>query len=476
MIAILMKSCQNYSSEQVRTQGRLMTPEARLERKLRWSGGEGYEQARRDAVWNGRKPTRRPAGIVLAQDADDVVAAVALARTRGLPVSVRAGGHSTSAAGVREGALLIDVSGLASLDIDARSRTAIVGPGVLGRDLDVALDPLGLFFPHGHCSTVAVGGFLLGGGLGWNWRAYGPGCTLIQAVDVVTAAGETVRADESQNSDLYWAARGAGPGFFGVVTAVHLKLPPKPAVIRATAHNYPLAASGELLGQLHGIRHEMSPIVDQVLSVTQHVTHSPHGPTMLLGAIAFADSEGEADEALAPLTNAIAREKAIWRSDPTAVGSLLDLTETDRMYPPGLRYAHDNIMSNAPATALVPALDAAFSSLPTPRSHINWMNLAGGPELPDMAFSLLGDVMIEVVAVWDDPSQDTQMQAWVTDHTRALEPMAMGSQMSADAMAARGLGPAPYFSTDALARLDAVRGRWDPDCRFVSFLLDQPTV
>src|SRR5690349_3946735 len=134
-----MKSCQNYSSEQVRTQGRLMTPEARLERKLRWSGGEGYEQARRDAVWNGRMPTRRPAGIVLAQDADDVVAAVALARTRDLPVSVRAGGHSTSAAGVREGALLIDVSGLASLDIDARSRTAIVGPGVLGRDLDVAL-------------------------------------------------------------------------------------------------------------------------------------------------------------------------------------------------------------------------------------------------------------------------------------------------------------------------------------------------
>jgi FAD/FMN-containing dehydrogenase len=292
---------------------------------------------------------------------------------------------------------------------------------------------------------------------------------------VVTAAGEMVRADESQNSDLYWAARGAGPGFFGVVTAFHLELPPKPAVIRAIAHNYPLAASGELLGWLHGMRHEMSPVVDQVLSVTEHVTRSPDGPTMLLGAIAFVDSERAADEALEPFTKAVQREKAIWRSDPAAIASLRDLTETDRMYPPGLRYAHDNIMSNAPATALVPALDAAFNSLPTPHSHVNWMNLAGSPDLPDMAFSLLGDVMIELVAVWGDPGQDAEMQAWVTDHARRLEPMAMGSQMSADAMASRGSGPAPYFSTEALTRLEAVRDRWDPDRRFVSFLLDRPT-
>lgn len=452
-----------------------MTPQGKLERKLLWSGDEGYEQARRDAVWNGRKPSRRPAGIVLAQDAADVAAAVRLAKERGLRVSVRAGGHSTSAAGVREGALLIDVSRLASMDIDARARTAVVGPGVTGQDLDLMLDPMGLFFPHGHCSTVAVGGFLLGGGLGWNWRAHGPGCVLVRAVDVVTADGEAVRADESHNSDLYWAARGAGPGFFGVVTAFHLELRPLPAVIKTTMHNYPLAARGDLLGWLHEIRDEMSPTVDQAVYVTQHVTRSPDGPTMLLAAFAFADSEREADGALAPFTNAPLREKAIWRSDGATVGGMQGLREADDLYPAGLRYSHHNIMSNASASALVPALDTALTSLPTPRSHVNWMNLAGAPELPDMAFSLLGETLIELVTVWDDPSQDADMQAWAIDHARRLEPVAMGSQMSADSMASRGLGPDAYFSADALSRLETIRDRWDPDRRFVSFLLGRDT-
>ncbi|WP_078492345.1 FAD-binding oxidoreductase [Streptomyces yerevanensis] len=453
-----------------------MPLERKLERKLLWSGDEGYEQARRHAVWNGRKPARRPAGIVLAEDADDVAVAVRLAKERGLQVSVRAGGHSTSAAGLREGALLVDVSRLASMDIDPLARTAVVGPGVLGQDLDMALDPLKLFFPHGHCSSVAVGGFLLGGGLGWNWRAYGPGCVLVRAVDVVTADGEAVRADESQNSDLYWAARGAGPGFFGVVTAFHLELRPRPAVIKATAHNYPLAMRGEILGWLHGIRHEMSPIVDPSLCVTQHVARSPDGPTMLLGLFAFADSEREAEEALAPFTNAPLREKALWRIDPAVVGGMQDLTGVDDLYPAGLRYSHDNIMSNASASALVPALEAALTSLPTPRSHVNWLNLAGSPELPDMAFSLLGDTMVELVTVWDDPSQDADMHAWVIDHARQLEPVTMGNQMSADSMASRGLGPDAYFAADALSRLEALRDRWDPDRRFVSFLLGRDTL
>ncbi|MFK0159943.1 FAD-binding oxidoreductase [Streptomyces sp. NPDC090493] len=448
-----------------------MTLEGRLGRKLLWSGDDGYESARRAAVWNGRKPPRRPAGIVLAEDADDVVTAMLLAGERALQVSVRAGGHSTSAAGVRDGALLVDVSRFTAVNVDVRARTAVVGPGVLGQDIDSVLDPLGLYFPHGHCSSVAMGGFLLGGGLGWNWRAAGPGCALVRAVDVVTADGETVRADETRNSDLYWAVRGAGPGFFGVVTAFHLEILPKPAVIRVAAHNYPLEVAEEILGRLYGIRHETAPIVDQSLFVTQHVTNSPHGPTMLLGTFAFAESEREADEALAPFVNAPLRNKAIWGVDGMPVAGLGDLTMTDDLYPAGLRYAHDNVLSNASADALAPALAPAFATLPTPRSHINWVNLSGFPELPDMAFSLSGDTLIELVTVWDDSEQDARMQSWVTDHARGLEPLAVGGQLSSDSMASRGLAPDAYFTADALSRLNTLRDHWDPAHRFVSFLL-----
>ncbi|MEU9343832.1 FAD-binding oxidoreductase [Streptomyces sp. NPDC048278] len=446
-----------------------MSLDATLERKLLWSHDEGYERARRAAVWNGRKPDRRPAGIVLAEDAADVAAAVRLAEERGLRVSVRAGGHSYSAAGVREGALLVDVSRLRDIGIDTRTRTAVVGPGVHGGDLDRALEPHGLFFPTGHCPTVAVGGFLLGGGLGWNWRSYGPGCVLVQAVDVVTADGRLVRADASHNRDLYWAARGAGPGFFGVVTAFHLRVQPRPAVIKATLHAYPLAVRGELLHWLHGIRHEIAPVTDQACYVTQEANHSPDAPTALSLAIVFADSERAADEALAPFADCPVGAEAIWRRDGVAVQNVRDLPND--LYPEGHRYAQDNIMSSSPAAELVPALDGALLSLPTPRSHLNLMNLAGTPELPDMAFSLLGETLIELYSVWEDPARDAEMQAWVTGHARRLDPVAMGSQLSGESMASRGFGPEAFFSAAALSRLDVLRGHWDPDGRFVSFLL-----
>src|SRR4051794_33951125 len=131
-----------------------------LDGKVLWAGDEQYEAARQAVVWNARKPARRPAGIVRAQDAQDVVDAVHLARQRGLQVSVRAGGHSFSAAGVRDGALLIDVGALRDMRIDAAARVAVVGPGRYGHSLNRALVEQGLFFPAGHCETVALGGFL----------------------------------------------------------------------------------------------------------------------------------------------------------------------------------------------------------------------------------------------------------------------------------------------------------------------------
>src|SRR5262245_60899349 len=105
-----------------------MKTESVLAGKLLWPGDAGYDGALRDAVWNGRKPARRPAGIVLARSTEDVVAAVRLAAARDLRVSVRAGGHSWVAAGVREGALLVDVSRLRAIEVDAPARLAVVGP------------------------------------------------------------------------------------------------------------------------------------------------------------------------------------------------------------------------------------------------------------------------------------------------------------------------------------------------------------
>src|SRR6202035_1921236 len=88
-----------------------------------------------------------------------------------------------------------------------------------------------LFFPAGHCPGVGLGGYLLQGGFGWNGRVHGPACMSVEAIDVVLGDGSRVHASEEENADLLWAARGAGPGFFGVVTSFYLRLVRKPKLV-----------------------------------------------------------------------------------------------------------------------------------------------------------------------------------------------------------------------------------------------------
>src|SRR5262249_46404692 len=161
---------------------------------------------------------RYPDVVVQAGRVDDVVAAVRLARQRNLKIAIRSGGHSWAATFLRDGGMLLDLSAMRNFTIDAQARSASVEPGLKGTDLNRALPPHDVSFPSGHCMTVGLGGFLLQGGFGWTSRIWGPACASVTAIEVVTADGEVVRADASRNCDLYWAARGAGPGFFGVVT------------------------------------------------------------------------------------------------------------------------------------------------------------------------------------------------------------------------------------------------------------------
>ena len=137
---------------------------------------DGYEIARRDAVWNGLLPERYPAAIALAQSEADVVAAVRHARAHGLKVKARSGGHSWTASSVRDGALLVDLSRMDEVTFDAETGIASVQPGARGRDLNRMLAEHDLFFPSGHCPTVGLGGFLLQGGWGWLGRVIGPAC------------------------------------------------------------------------------------------------------------------------------------------------------------------------------------------------------------------------------------------------------------------------------------------------------------
>jgi FAD/FMN-containing dehydrogenase len=204
-----------------------------------------YEDARVGRVFNQRRPDRYPLAVVQATEESHIVEAVRLAKERGCRVSVRSGGHSWAAWSVRDEAILIELGKYKELDLDEDKKIVRVSPSTTGRVLNRYLIPRGRMFAGGHCPDVGVGGFLLQGGMGWNCRTWGWACEKLAAVDVVTADGKLVRADEEQNSDLYFAARGAGPGFPGVVTRFHLETRPAPQVIRSSAYIYPVSRYNE---------------------------------------------------------------------------------------------------------------------------------------------------------------------------------------------------------------------------------------
>jgi FAD/FMN-containing dehydrogenase len=165
-----------------------------------WRDDPGYEEARVARLFNARRPDRFPAGVLLASSEEDVVRGVRLARERGLKVSVRAGGHSWAVWSLRDGALLIDLGGLREMTFDPATGIATASPSLKGgAELTPFLTEHGRVFTGGHCPGVGLGGFLLQGGQGWNSRRHGWACENVVAIDVVTADGSLVHADDEQN-------------------------------------------------------------------------------------------------------------------------------------------------------------------------------------------------------------------------------------------------------------------------------------
>jgi FAD/FMN-containing dehydrogenase len=203
------------------------------------SNDRDYESLRA-AGWNRNVPDRRTRFIVQVADENDVVEAVRFARANHMKVAVRGSGHSWVSFALRDDSLLIDLGRLNHAAIDRAARRATVQPVVTGRELNQMLHPRGLAFPVGHCPTVPMSGFLINGGNGWNFNEWGQSCFSVEAARVVTAAGRLVVASERENSDLLWAIRGGGPGFFGIVTEYTLRLFSAPGSITASTYYYPL--------------------------------------------------------------------------------------------------------------------------------------------------------------------------------------------------------------------------------------------
>ena len=257
-----------------------------------------YEKAR-TVLYGGLD--KRPAAILRVADTDDIIAAIAHARDNGLELAVRSGGHSAAGHSTTDGGLVIDVRNLKSIDIDPAARTVWAGAGTTAVELTEALAEHQLIVGFGDAGTVGLSGITLGGGVGYLSRKHGLSIDSLLAVEIVTANGEVLLADEASHPDLFWALRGGG-GNFGVVTKLQFRLHPLPAF---TGGMLLLPATPETIAGFAKAAAE----APEELSTIANVMPAPpmpflpaeaHGKVVIMGMMAYAGDDDAAQRALAP--------------------------------------------------------------------------------------------------------------------------------------------------------------------------------
>jgi FAD/FMN-containing dehydrogenase len=425
-------------------------------------------------MWNRAVPDRYPEFILRARTEDEVVAGIAFARERGLRVVVRGGGHNWFGSSLRDRGLLIDLGELVDVRIDGAAREAVVQPAVTGRELLRRLEPFGLSFPVGHCPNVPVGGFLLNGGFGWNSLAWGPACFSVRSVDTVTADGRLVTASPDENAELFWAARGAGPGFFGAILRFRIGLFPRPRAIYTSTCLFPMERLREAATWAGQLRAQLPPHAELTILIGTIPSALTGGDralakSVVVTATTFSETEDDARKVLAPLasppTETDCRRRLLLESTP--YDSLLD--RMAEFWPEDHRYRADNIWTNEPPAAVLPRIEALAAEAPS-RSFFLCLPLPppspSAPPFPEAAFSMVGATFVACYTVWNDPGEDAMCQAWCARAVQTLEPMAIGHYVGETDIEREPSRARRSFSPAAWKRLATVRQKHDPSGLF----------
>ncbi|WP_425590508.1 FAD-dependent oxidoreductase [Fictibacillus sp. b24] len=187
-------------------------------------GDEKYEEARQE--WN-RAIQKFPSIIVYCCSYEDVSNAIKWAQKHSADIRIRSGGHHYEGYSIGNGVLVIDISRLNAVIVDEKRNLVTMQAGIQNKDLYDAVGSKGYPFPGGTCPTVGVSGFVLGAGWGFSSRLYGLGCDSLVELEMINYKGERLKVNNKENSDLFWACKGAGGGNFGVMVSMTFKLPPK---------------------------------------------------------------------------------------------------------------------------------------------------------------------------------------------------------------------------------------------------------
>lgn len=389
----------------------------RLRGRLVCSGDDGYDAARK--VWNGRID-RHPAFIAFCANDADVLAAVRFSREHELLVAVRGGGHNVAGTAVCDDGLVIDLSLMKSIEVDATHRRARAQGGVLWREFDRATQAFGLAVPGGTDSEVGIAGLTLGGGNGWLMGLYGATCDNLLGANVIMAGGQLVSASANENADLFWALRGGG-GNFGIVTSFSYRLHPVgPTVIGGAI----LYAYKDALKVLRNFR-DFADSAPDALTVYACLIYDNGQPVVAIAAC-YAGPQERTEAAVAPL-----RGWGTIVGDQLRAMPYLELQSLfDAARPAGrLSAMRSNFMADLPDDA-VQILVERFTAAPSVFSAVIVEHCHGAITrvAPDAtAFGLRSNPYhLEILAFWDNAAESAANLGWMNGFFAAMQPFNVG--------------------------------------------------
>ena len=390
-------------------------------------GDAGYDDVR--AIWNATV-NRKPALIARCTRPEDVVQAVKFGRQHNLLVSIRGGGHNIAGNAVCDDGIMIDLSPMKSVRVDAKSRRATVEPGCTLADFDAAAQAHGLATPLGINSTTGVAGLTLGGGFGWLSRKYGMTVDNLLSADVVTADGTRVRASETENADLFWGLRGGG-GNFGIVTDFEFQLHPVGPDVLSGLIVFPFDQAKSVLTQFARFTETMPDDLN-VWMVTRKAPPLPflpasvHGKEMVALAICYAGDSTKGKKLIESLRGlGKAHGEHIGVQPYTAWQQAFDplLTKGSRNY-----WKSHNFSSLSDGA--IGAIIEYAAKLPSPHCEIFIGTIGGqtGRVAPEaMAYSSRNaNYVMNVHGRWESAAEDKRCIAWAREFFAKTQPFASG--------------------------------------------------
>ncbi len=426
-------------------------------------GDVGYEESR--TVWNAMID-RAPALVVRCLGTADVIACVQFARTHGLILCIKGGGHNIAGLATADGALMIDMSLMRGVWIDPQRKVAHAQAGCLLGDLDRETQVHGLATVLGFVSLTGIAGLTLGGGFGYLTRRWGWTSDNVVGMDVVTADGRMVRASSDENADLFWGLRGGG-GNFGVVTGIEYTLHPVGPEIVGGLVAWPASDAPAVLELYRTLAEQAPPELTLVLMMrpappAPWLPKEMHGKP-IVGLLACYTGPPEEGEKLVAPIKAFGKPvgDVLVRRPYAQMQALLDGTQ-----PKGRRYYWKSEYLPRIEPALCEKIIAHAAKIPSPHSAVALFQIAGAVNGPAADHSAVGNrdarFVLNLAGSWERGEEDSANIAWARDAWNDLKSFSTGGTYINFLTADEGPERTAAALGKGFARLAKIKAQWDP--------------